>query len=72
MKYLLVLLMGFLLHKAIYEIANINAVVRYNNCRSKALKNSELSPYQQCKKNLEYNSAEKVLLYQPDTWEKFQ
>lgn len=67
MKTILILLAGFLLHKAVFEVVEIRHTINYKACIPKS--DMSESKWIQCKKNLDNNIVEDVLLYQLNIWE---
>lgn len=67
MKTVLLVLLGFLLHKATYEFIAYKNAVNFIDCLDRS-KPGDRSSYQMCAPLLNYSKTEKVFLYQPELW----
>lgn len=68
MKTILILLAGFLLHKAVFEVVEIRHTINYKACIPKS--DMSESKFTECAKQyLDNNTIESILLYQPNFWE---
>lgn len=62
MKTVLLILLGFLLHKAAYEVISYKSAAEFMDCLPTA------KEYKQCAPLLEHNKFESIILYQPELW----
>lgn len=62
MKTVLLILLGFLLHKVAYE------VISYKNASDFAECLPEATEYRQCAPLLEHSKLQSIILYQPELW----
>lgn len=69
MKTILLLFIGFLLHKVAIEVITYKHEYAYKHCVESAdYSNIEKTPDDQCQYTYDNNTIEEIVLYQPNIW----